>query len=1142
MASLDRNLRRDLENAVKKGRRVAEAGARQAVEQLAVGHHEPWSALSPDQRKLRNRLRAHGRQLGDKLDERKATQTIDRLTGECAYEHWHRLLFARFLAENDLLIEPQSNMALSLDECRELAREQGKDWLVLASDFAQRMLPQIFRADNPVLDVALPPEKRQELEAILEGLPREVFIADDSLGWVYQFWQADQKAAINASENKIGAAHLPAVTQLFTEDYMVLFLLHNTLGAWWAGKILMRKPGLAHSAASEEECRAACAVQGTKWSYLRFVREGDVWRPAAGTFPDWPSAAKDLTVLDPCMGSGHFLAFALPMLVALRREEERLSVAEAVDAVLRDNLFGLELDPRCTQIAAFNVGLSAWKIAGYRPLPSPNLACAGLAINAPVAAWTALATDDAPIENAMKQLYELFLQAPTLGSLIDPNRVGEDILVANFKKIRGLLSSALASEESEDTELAVVAQGIAKAASLLAHRYTLVATNVPYLGLRKQSADLARHCERTFPNGRHDLATAFLERLCGPSAAQSAWGKTVAVVAPLSWLSMKSYKALREDLLHRLRWDAVAALGTGAFDSLSGEVVNVGLFIVSSERSAGDHRFSAIEAGHVTGTVSKAQELCGGEIVLTKQSAQFSNPDSRVVLGEEQSTQRLSLYAHSLAGIQNGDSPRYQRMFWEVEKLRSKWWFQQSAVESTRHLGGMDTVIDYDMEEGHLRAPACWRRESLHDSDQRGKPFWGKVGVLVRQMGSLPCCLYLGGLYDQASIAIVPNAPSDLGAIWAYCSSPEFNADVRKLDRKLVVTTATVVKVPFDHSRWSMASSDAPPTADLTSDQPTQWLFDGHPRHPITSLQVAIARLVGYRWPRLAGVDFSYAAEISEDGLESHADDDGIVCLPSLRGESPATERVRALLAESFGAQWSAQKMSELLANADFAGKSLDDWLRDGFFQQHCVMFQQRPFVWQIWDGRRDGFSALVNYHQLAAPNGEGRRILDKLTHTYLGDWLDRQRADQKAAIEGADGRVAAAEHLKRELENILEGEPPYDIFVRWKPRHEQPVGWEPDIDDGVRVNIRPFMTAKPLHARGKNACILRVAPKIRWDKDRGKEPTHEKSDFPWFWGWDESTQDFAGGKEFDGNRWNDLHYSRSAKIAARKRAKGGKP
>jgi hypothetical protein len=129
---------------------------------------------------------------------------------------------------------------------------------------------------------------------------------------------------------------------------------------------------------------------------------------------------------------------------------------------------------------------------------------------------------------------------------------------------------------------------------------------------------------------------------------------------------------------------------------------------------------------------------------------------------------------------------------------------------------------------------------------------------------------------------------------------------------------------------------------------------------------------------------------------------------------------------------------------------------------------------------------------------------------------------------------------LKRELERILEGEPPYDLFIRWKPLHEQPIGWEPDVNDGVRLNIRPFMQAKPLGARGKNACILRVPPKITWDKDRGKEPERPKRDFPWFWGWDGQAADFAGGKDFDGNRWNDLHYTRDVKLAARERAKHG--
>ena len=1138
MASLDRNLRRDLENAVKKARRVAEAGARQAVEQLAVGHREPWSALSPEQRKLRNRLRAHARQLGDKLDANKGMQGIDRLTGECAYEHWHRLLFARFLAETDLLVEPRSGMALSLDECRELAREQSKDWLVLASDFAQRMLPQIFRAGDPVLEVALPPEKRQELEAILEGLPREVFIADDSLGWVYQFWQSDQKDAVNASENKIGADELPAVTQLFTEDYMVLFLLHNTLGAWWAGKVLAAKPAVARSAASEDECRATCAVQGIDWSYLRFVREGDVWRPAAGTFPGWPTAAKDLTVLDPCMGSGHFLAFALPMLAALRREEEKLSVAEAVDAVLRDNLFGLELDPRCTQIAAFNVGLTAWKLAGYRPLPALNLACAGLGINAPVAAWTTLAGGDTPAENAMKQLYELFRQAPTLGALIDPTRVGGELFVANFDKIRGLLSSALATEQSEDAELAVVAQGVARAAAILADEYTLVATNVPYLNKGKQAPALKDYCESRHYDARNNLACAFTDR-----ALRFVPNGTVAVVTISEMLFQKGHTDFRTRLLREDHWAILARLGAGAFETISGEVVNVCLAVFDAAKPRTDSHFAAVDAQDLATPQAKNQALRAGDVLLVNQAIQLKNPDARISLESVADVHLLSRYVQCHQGLATGDLARFGRRFWELPTFGARWVPWQGTVESTTACGGRSGALLWENGAGELHAYNEENKAVRKNTHLRGVHAHGRRAIIVTQMGSLPASLYSGEHYDDNTTVLLPKAPADLPALWVFCSSDEFGRAVRAIDSSLKVPANTLSKVSFDHARWSEDARARFPAGLplLSSSDPTQWVFAGHPAHCEVPLQIAVARLLGYRWPRHTGSSFMDCPAIIPDGLEPHADDDGIVCLPSLRGEAPASERVRALLADAFGGEWSAQKLNELLASVDFAGRSLDDWLRDGFFEQHCALFHQRPIVWQIWDGRKDGFSALVNYHQIAAPNGEGRRILDKLTHTYLGDWLDRQRADQKAGLEGADGRVAAAEHLKRELEKILEGDPPHDLFVRWKPLRQQPVGWEPDIDDGVRVNIRPFMTAKPLNARGKNACILRVAPKVKWDKDRGKEPTREKADFPWFWGWDESTQDFAGGKEFDGNRWNDLHYSRAVKLAAPERAKGGK-
>jgi hypothetical protein len=288
MATLSSERRNQLARVIQEARRVAEAGARKALEGLAVDRARAHGSMEPEQVVLRTRLRAHGRQIGDQRDRETGRQEIDRLAHEVAYEHWHRMLFARFLAENQLLIEPESGVAISMAECEELAREQGEDPWALAGHFAESMLPGIFRPDDPALKVALAPETRLALERLLESLPAAVFTADDSLGWTYQYWQAEKKDEINASGNKIGADELPAVTQLFTEHYMVLFLFHNTIGAWHAGKVLAANRSLAETAQSEKELRQAVRLRsqgGYDFEYLRFVRE-----PKEGDEEDTPTA------------------------------------------------------------------------------------------------------------------------------------------------------------------------------------------------------------------------------------------------------------------------------------------------------------------------------------------------------------------------------------------------------------------------------------------------------------------------------------------------------------------------------------------------------------------------------------------------------------------------------------------------------------------------------------------------------------------------------------------------------------------------------------------------------------------------------------------------------------------------------------
>ena len=420
--------------------------------------------------------------------------------------------------------------------------------------------------------------------------------------------------------------------------------------------------------------------------------------------------------------------------------------------------------------------------------------------------------------------------------------------------------------------------------------------------------------------------------------------------------------------------------------------------------------------------------------------------------------------------------------------------------------------------------------------------------------------MYLGTVFDNSAAVIMPELEENLSAIYCFIASGEYTREVRKINQKVQVAAGTLDQVPFDLEHWQKVAAEKYPNGlpKPFSNDATQWLFNGHPSYADQPLHVAVARLVGYEWPRLTGSSFPDCPGLDPDGLETLVDDDGIVCLAPVRGEGSAVERLRKLLAAALGEEWSAAKERELLLatavdnNAKKPEPDLDSWLRSSFFSEHCKLFHSRPFIWQIWDGNPNGFSALVNYHKLAAPKGQGRKTLELLTYTYLGDWIDRQKLDQAEGVNGADDRLAAALDLQGQLKKIIEGEPPYDIFVRWKPLHQQAIGWDPDINDGVRLNIRPFLSAQLRKGGKTGAGILRAKPgTIKWAKDRGKEPMRSKDDFPWFSGWDENipamATDFGAqipgappaGDSFDGNRWNDLHYSCAAKETARARHRG---
>ena len=960
------------------------------------------------------------------------------LVEDIAYVQWHRMLFARFLAENDLLMHP-SGVAVTLEECGELAGHEGDlDQWATAARYAGAMLPGIFPSDDPSGKVLFAPESSAVLEAILTELPVPVFTSDDGLGWVYQFWQSKNKKKVSGSGLKIEKLDLAAYTQIFTEDYMVRFLLENSLGAWWAA----RHP-------DSELVKT--------YGYLRFNDDGT---PAAGMFSGWPQQASDVTVMDPCCGSGHFLVVAFEMLRRMRMEEEGIDETEAADAVLRDNLFGLEIDRRCVQIAAFALALSAWRIDGYREFPLPNIACSGIPISRQLEEWTRLAGDDANMRRTLERLHGLFGNAQDFGSLIDPMNVPVDerMFTPDFERVPPLLEAALAREGANDPVAGVFGDsllGVARAAGMLGRRYTLVATNVPYLTRQKQTDSLRAYIDSRFPEAKANLATAFMHRCRELSTPEGSY----AVVVPQNWLFQPAYRRLRDRFLREQQWLAIARLGPGAFDSVSGEVVNVVLGVKANRLPKASHSFFSVDANDVKGVEQKAREISESDIQYFDQAQQLSNPDSRIITETVVKASLLGVYAYSRTGTRTADNPRFVRLFWELDGTKRGWEIFQSTVAETSAYAGREKLLLWESGRGELAEYAQLGLASI-----QGKDAWGKKGIVVSLTGSLPVTLYLGDKFDMNCGVMWPRDEKYLGAMWAYCSSREFHENVRNIDRQLKLTTATLLKIPFDVDRWSEVALTNGPIPEPDVQDPTQALFIGEPTSSPNPLQVTMARIMGYQWPK-QGLD-----RLSTLSMMTNRQD-GILPLSSVTGQEPATEVLRQVLEKAYGGRWSANLQTRLLQQVGYADKGLQSWLRDGFFEQHCKLFRQRPFIWHIWDGRRDGFSTLVNYHKLDAAN------LNRLIYTYLGEWIRTQRAAEESGTPLANARLVAALKLQKKLEAIRDGEDPYDIYVRWKPLHKQSIGWHPDLNDGVRLNIRPFDTAG----------VLRSRVNVHWKKDRGR-------------------------------------------------------
>lgn len=430
---------------------------------------------------------------------------------------------------------------------------QAEAYSLLLADYCRywnRAMPFMFEREGDFTELLIPANVLAEdsvLSRSVSVLTEEVCQDVEVIGWLYQFYISERKDEVFAGfkkNKKAGADEIPAATQLFTPHWIVRYLVENSVGRLW----MLNRPE------------------------SRLVDQMDYYIAPVDEETDFLKITKpeELTVIDPACGSGHMLTYAFDLLYAIY-EEEGYTPSQIPSLILTNNLYGAEIDPRAGALAAFALTMKA---AAKRKLflrypVEPNV-CALEPITFTPEELDYLVTKDGN-RHAEEAFWNQFAEADIFGSLIQPDA---DLTVR--------LSNHLATLDSGgDLFLAAAydqAKRVITQATFLTSGYGVAVANPPYMGGKNMGPRLADFAKVSFPDAKADLFAMFISR-CASLVNRCG---LVGMITMQSWMFLSSFENLRRNLLRMSTIETLAHLGSGAFDSIGGDVVSTAAFVFSS--------------------------------------------------------------------------------------------------------------------------------------------------------------------------------------------------------------------------------------------------------------------------------------------------------------------------------------------------------------------------------------------------------------------------------------------------------------------------------------------------------------------------------------------------------------------------------
>lgn len=522
------------------------------------------------------------------------------------------------------------------------------------------------------------------------------------IGWLYQYYNTEPKAAAFAKNGKITKEEIPAVTQLFTPDWIVRYMVENSLGRLWV------------------EGHPDCDLK-ENWKYYleEAQQEPEVQAKLSEIRKEYAALnPEDIKLIDPCMGSGHILVYAFDVLMQIY-ESAGYSQRDAAKSILEHNIYGLDIDDRAYQLAYFAVMMKARQY-NRRILNGENT-CHVYAIqesnsiNRAHLKYFGAGMDDIEKNAAKMQLEGL------LDTLTDAKEYGSILNVESYNW--DLLRRFVAAEDT-DGQISMDSVGVEETAEQLngfidigetmARKYWVTITNPPYAAISNLSPKVNDFVKANYPDSKVDLFAVFIER-CGLMTRVSGYQ---AMITQHAWMFLASYENLRDKLLNKELIN-LAHLGPHAFDEINGEVVQTSSFVFCNDFFS-NYNSTFVQLVGGKNEAAKAAMFISGEHRFNKTNEQLREIQgtpytaywaSDVVLSAFKKSHLVGDVSEPRVGMATANNDRFIRLWFEVNRnkfginissrkeaveSRKKWFPFAKGGEQRKWYGNNDTVVNWE--------------------------------------------------------------------------------------------------------------------------------------------------------------------------------------------------------------------------------------------------------------------------------------------------------------------------------------------------------------------------------------------------------------------------------------------------------------